>query len=474
MSIDGVNITKTLEKAKKMIAEDKQSSDSLKSMFELLIVIIGLLLQRLGVNSKNSSKPPSQDPNRKRGSTQKGKSKRKPGAQKGHKGSTLELVDNPDETIKIDIDKRSLPQGEYTEQQRERRQIVDVIIRKHVTEYQSQVLVNQNTGERFVASFPEDVKVPAQYGATVKSMATYLSQWQLLPYERIAELFNDQAEIPISPGTLFNINSDAFMRLKEFESIAKQKLIASLVAHADETGINVNGKKIWLHSVSNELWTLYAPHAKRGKDATDEIGILPFFHGTLIHDCWGLYFQYPCSHALCNAHLLRELTAVWENDKHQWAQKAEKLLRNTNALVLASGGLLDHAQMVKISRKYDLIMKQGQKECPVPDPPSKKKRGRQAKTKARNLLERLMDHKDAVLRFAQDPLVAFTNNRAENDIRMTKVQQKISGCFRSMEGAKIFCRIRSYLSTCRKHKMSATCALQLLFEGKMPDFIKES
>ena len=473
MSIKGININQTLERAKKMLSEDAGIPDSFKSLVELLLVIISLLLERLGVNSQNSSKPPSQDPNRKRGS-RRVKSGKRPGAQKGHQGSTLEMSENPDETIVIDLDRRTIPTGDYVEEEKERRQVVDIIISKYVTEYQAQVLVNRKTGERFTAQFPEDIKAPVQYGPSVRSMATYLSLWQLLPYDRIREYFSDQAEIPISPGTIFNINQDAYERLADFEAIAKQKLIDSSVVNTDETGINVGGKNIWLHSASNDLWTLFFPHAKRGSNATDEIGILPYFNGTLVHDCWGAYFKYTCTHAICNAHILRELTAIWENDKHNWARKVEEFLRKINDRVIAAGGVLAPSESTKISKQYDKLMKEAEKECPPPDPTPQKKRGRTKKSKARNLLERLIEHKDAVLRFTQDPEVPFTNNRAENDIRMTKVQQKISGCFRSMDGARIFCRVRSYLSTCRKNGLSATTALNVLFQGQLPDFIKKS
>lgn len=474
MSIGGINITETLEKAKLSLARDKGISDSLRSLVELLLVIIGLLLERLGVNSQNSSKPPSQDPNRKRGRGNRVKSSRKPGAQKGHQGNTLTMSDSPDEIVTIDIDRRTIPQGVYEELPRERRQVIDIIISKHITEYQSQTLVNQETGERFSASFPDDIKAPVQYGPSIRSMATYLSLWQLLPYDRIREFFSDQAEIPISPGSVFNSNQDAYERLADFEEIAKQNLTQALVINADETGINVGGKTIWLHSASNELWTLFTPHAKRGSEATDDIGILPLFNGTLVHDCWGSYFKYSCVHAICNAHILRELTATWETDSYKWAKKMEEFLRKTNEAVHAAGGILSKMEIAKTEKKYDKIMRTAEKECPLPDSSSYKKRGRIKKSKARNLLERLIEHKDAILRFIHDPLIPFTNNRAENDIRMTKVQQKISGCFRSMDGAKIFCRVRSYLSTCRKNGLPATTALNMLFQGQLPDFIRKS
>ena len=377
----------------------------------------------------------------------------------------------PDEIIALDIDRRTLPKGDYEEVERERRQVVEIVIEKHVIEYQSQILVNKETNERFCAPFPEQVKAPVQYGSSIRSHATYMSQWQLIPYERICEYFSDQTGIPISAGTVFNCNLEAYERLEDFEQIGKQKLINSSTMHADETGINIDGKNYWLHSASNEELTLFCPHEKRGNEATDEIGILPNFKGNLIHDCWGPYFKYTCTHALCNAHILCELTAIWENDEYKWAKKMEEFLRETNNLVHLAGGVLPPDEFTKIQAKYDRILKKGCKESPPPDPPTEKKRGRTKKTKARNLLERLATHKDAVLRFAENIDVPFTNNQAEGDIRMTKVQQKISGCFRSLEGAKIFCRIRSYLSTCHKNGVSSTAALNLLFQGKLPDFI---
>lgn len=473
LSVDDINITQTLEKAKRLLSEDKTASDPLKSMFELLLMIITLLLRRLGVNSGNSSKPPSQDPNRKRGGLQKGKSGKKPGGQKGHQGKTLEICDAPDEIISIEIDKRTLPQGEYKEADVERRQVIDIIVSKHITEYQAQVLIHQGDGKRYTAAFPECASAPVQYGSTIRSMATYLSLWQLLPYDRIHEFFSDHAEIPISPGSVFKFNKEAYERLYEFENIIKQKMITSSVAHADETGINVNGKTIWLHSVSNGCWTLFYPHAKRGNEATDEIGVLPLFKGTLVHDCWGPYFKYQCAHAICNAHILRELIAIQENYGYKWAYDTEKLLRQLNKDTILAGGVLSSSAIAEAYKKYDMIMKRGNKESPPPEPELRKKKGRQKKSKARNLLDRLIEYRNEILHFIINPDVPFSNNLAENDIRMTKVQQKISGCFRSIEGAKIFCRVRSYLSTCRKNGLSATIALELLFQGKLPDFIKK-
>jgi len=255
--------------------------------------------------------------------------------------------------------------------------------------------------------------------------------------------------------------------------MAKSELAASDVAHADETGINIGGKRRWLHCASNDGWTFYYPHEKRGKEAMDDIGILPKFKGILCHDHWKPYFKLDCTHALCNAHHLRELTRAWEEDGMQWAKTMQTLLETINQKVNDAGGALDAQESDKYRLQYRELIKQAKIECPEPSGPRKKgKRGRIKKSKSRNLLERLREFEQETLRFMDNVRVPFTNNLGENDIRMTKVQQKISGCFRSMEGAKIFCRIRSYLSTCRKHGVKASEALDLLFNGKLPDFCR--
>jgi len=229
-----------------------------------------------------------------------------------------------------------------------------------------------------------------------------------------------------------------------------------------------------LHCASNPQWTHYFPHEKRGKEAMDEIDILPRFKGILCHDHWKPYYRYQqMVHALCNAHHLRELTRAWEQDGMNWARDMDRLLREINQAVDDAGGALSTEKAKHYRIRYKKQLKKADTECPPPEePPGKPKRGRVKRSKARNLLERLIDYEDDVLRFMENPLLPFTNNLGENDIRMTKVQQKISGCFRSVDGAKIFCRVRGYLSTCRKQNVSASTALNLLFEGKLPDFVE--
>lgn len=472
MKIEAIDVDATIKNTRKLLQEDSSVSPAVKSSIEVLLLLITLLLNRLGLNSSNSSKPPSSDPNRKKDKKKRGDKKQ--GGQKGHKGATLQKVDNPDIIEELKIDRDALPAGEYKVVGYETRQVIDLDISKVVTEYQAEILEDQK-GKRHTADFPAGINRPVQYGVDVKAHSVYMSQYQLIPYNRIEENFHDQADIPISAGSIYNFNEVAYKKLEPFEEILRLKLTESECNHTDETGINIDGDKLWLHCVSNEYFTYFYPHEKRGFDAIEEMGILLEFKGILCHDHWKPYFRLDCVHALCNAHHLRELTRAWEQDKQQWAKDVRELLLEINKAVDDAGGQLSTADSMAFKTKYRNLLKEGAKECPPPDETKRKKgqRGRLKRSKSRNLLERLIDFEAETLLFMDDIRVPFTNNQGENDIRMTKVHQKISGCFRSLEGAKIFCRVRSYISTCKKHGMRASEALRLLFENKLPDFLNE-
>jgi len=373
----------------------------------------------------------------------------------------------------IKIDRSSLPADRrYQQAGFETRQVFDIDIKRVVTEYRAQVL-EDDQGNKFVAPFPEGVTKAVQYRTGIKAHSVYMSQFQLIPYNRIQDYFVDQLNIPVSEGSISNFNKEAFQRLVDFENRVKNELAVSAFAHADETGINMGGKRHWLHCVSNDYLTLFYPHEKRGTDAMNDMGILPRFKGILCHDHWKPYYKYEdCTHALWKAHHLRELTRAWEQDGQQWAEKMKNLLETINCKVTDAGGALNAQESQKYRLEYRGLIKQAEIECPEPSRPKKKgKRGRIKKSKSRNLLERLRAFELDVLRFMDNEFVSFTNNLGENDIRMTKVQQKISGCFRSMAGAKIFCRVRSYLTTCRKQGIKSSRALELLLNGKLPDFL---
>ena len=459
----------TIKIVKEGIASSPELSSELRSGIESLVELVSELLSRMQLNSQNSSKPPSSDPNqdKKRRRT----SGRKPGGQPDHTGTTLKQRPNPDKIVTLKVSAKDLPQprGVYHEVEPEIRQVIDIVVKPEVTEYRAQVLEDAQ-GRRFTASFPAGMTQAIQYGQKLKAHAVYLSQYQLLPYQRLSEYFADQLNLPISPGTLHRYNREAHERLTTYEQRSKQQLRQAKVNHADETGINIQGERRWLHSLSNPQWTHYFPHKKRGRIAMDEADILPQFQGILCHDHWKPYYQYTVLHALCNAHHLRELTRVEEQDHMAWATQMKQWLLDTKrAVEQTEGKALTGEALTTCRASYQALLKQAEIACPPPEPPpGKRKRGRLKRSRARNLLERLITYQDDVLRFMVDPLVPFTNNLGERDIRMTKVQQKISGCFRSELGAQIFCRIRGYLSTCRKQLISASEALNSLFDGKLP------
>jgi len=478
LTVDSINVEATLKRVQQLLAEEANLSSSLRATLEVMIMLVQLMANRLSLTSRNSSKPPSTDRFNKKddeannddGNTKQG-NKRKPGGQPGRIGTTLQKVDDPDEIEILEVDQSVLPPGKYQEVGFEIRQVFDIDIRRLVTEYRAQVLEDQ-FGKRFTALFPAEVTKAVQYGQGVKAQAVYLSQYQLIPYQRVQEQFQDQFQLPLSVGSIFEFNQQAYALLEQFELKLITKMLVSSVLHTDETGINIGGKNHWLHCISNRQGTLFYSHAKRGAEAMTAKNVLPRFTGILCHDHWKPYFQLKCLHALCNAHHLRELTFAEEQDHQAWAKQMHALLLDIEQAVKAFGGALPEHTATRYTEQYRAILKQAELECPPPNTEKKPgQRGRVKRSKSRNLLERLINYEQETLRFMTDARVPFTNNQGENDIRMTKVHQKISGCFRSQEGADIFCRVRSYLSTCRKNNVSASDALSSLFDGKLPEFI---
>jgi transposase len=469
LKIDNINVEAAIKNVKALLGTDKSRTPALKAALDMLLLLVTLLINQKGLNSKNSSIPPSSDPNRKKVS--KAKSARKRGGQKGSKGTTLSKVDNPDEVIDLLIDRRTLPKGiNFKATGYEARQEIDITISRFVTEYRAEVL-EDSQGHRFTATFPEALKQPVQYGNNIKAHSVYMSQFQLVPVDRVRDHFADQIGVPVSAGSICNFNLQAYNGLARFEDWTKQQLIASPVMHADETGINIGGKRRWLHNVSSTSLTPLYPHEKRGREAMDMFGVIPSFQGVLCHDNWKPYCLYDCLHSLCTAHHLRELERAFEQDQQQWAKAMQTCLLDINAAVDDSGGVLNVEDAKRWGEHYRKLLSDAEHECPPPVP-TPNKRGRVKRSKARNLLERLVNYESDVLRFMTEEHVPFTNNQGENDLRMTKVQQKISGCFRSMDGAKTFCRIRSYLSTCRKQGLTASKALSYLFDVKDSEFMR--
>ena len=434
------------------------------------------LEDQINKNSRNSSKPPSTD------SFKKIKGQRKPsgrsvGGQKGHKGHTLEMAEKPDHVIvhpvpKCELCGRSLCDTEASNH--ERRQVFDLPPMKvEVFEHQAESKICPNCGCLNKATFPEEVAYPVQYGTRLKSVAAYLNQYHLVPFDRLSEIFVDLFGHHLSQSTLIAINRVCYNVLEPVEEAIKQQLIASSVICLDETGMRIEGKRKWCHVVSTESLTYYAANAHRGSKANEDMGILPVYSGTAMHDGWSSYFKFNCKHALCNSHNLRDLIFIHEEDKQNWAKDLIDQLISIKTKVDCRkpfDSKLDLDEIKEFEERYDHIIKRAKLENPPPialkSQEQSKKRGKKKKTKAQNLLERLQKYRREVLAFMHDFEVPFDNNLAERDIRMMKVQQKISGNFRSWEGANIFCRIRGYISTAKKNSLSVIDAIQGAFEGR--------
>ncbi|MGB0932215.1 MAG: IS66 family transposase [Chitinophagales bacterium] len=433
------------------------------------------LEDQLSKNSQNSSKPPSTDSPY--GKTEKPapksrreKTERKIGGQYGHKGSNLKMVEISDHTVVYKV-KRCTCCGEDLSncsiKSILRRQVYDIPpLKLTVTEHQAEVK-KCVCGYTTKADFPKTVPHYVQYGSHIRGFLIYLQNYQFLPYERTKELIADLFKHNLSTGTLSNTQKYAFEQLEVFEEQLKALLTLATVAGFDETGFRVLSKCWWLHSCSTDKHAYYQVHEKRGNEAMDAIGILPDFEGIAIHDFWKSYLKYTCTHGLCNAHLLRELTFIKDRFKQNWAEDLASLLcemKTARDKAVEQGKTaLREQELTQYAKKYSTIIEEGFKANPF-TPPKKKKRGPVAKTKALNLLERMRNHKEDIMRFLFDFNVPFDNNFSERDIRMMKLKQKISGCFRSKTGAKYFARIRSYIITARKQGVNVFEALINLFE----------
>lgn len=411
------------------------------------------LEERLSRNSTNSHQPPSSDGLAKPAPRSlRQKTGRKPGGQPGHPGHTLEAVKNPDQ-VQVHplgccpcgrcggVSLQGQPVLEY-----ERRQVFDLPpLRLSVTEHQAEIKQCPISGLRVKAAFPCGVEAPVQYGPHFRGFTLYLSNQQLLPFERLRQTTLDLFGQPLSLGTLTQTNERAYQTLDPVAAAITRGLIAAPVVNVDESGLRVDGSLHWLHVACTADLTFYGVHARRGSEAMDALGILPHCHHWLMHDHWKPYYKYEALHALCNQHLLRELKFLAEENHQAWAGELSRFLLECNKDPLAKVGL-DEEQFKRAHARYRAIVRKGRREHPR----RRQGEGRTKQGKAANLLDRLEDYDLCVLAFLIDPNVPFTNNQGEQDIRMIKVKQKISGCFRTLNGAQVFARIRSYLSTCRK------------------------
>jgi transposase len=463
-----------------MCASDPEKVYRMFSMMEQTIERLEERVRHLEAivhkDSHNSSKPPSSDIGRTPKSLRK-KSKRHPGGQPGHQGYTLQRTKNPDHAITHPLQGscecgRDLTKGKFVDY--ERRQVADIPVQPQIETTEHCAEIRQcRCGKTHTAAFPETVQAPIQYGERIRAVIVYLCCYQMLSQSRTIEAIRDLCGVTLSEGTLNNILRQAYGSLEKTEEAIKVALGASALMHLDETGMYVNGKRVWEHSSSTEKLTYYFCHEKRGAEAIKEGGILREYPGRILHDGWKSYFDFGCQHALCNAHHLRELVFVKDEYHQRWAGTMIDLLcrikRTVDRAREADRFQLATATIQRYEKRFGQIIAAGFRANPKCQQPTRRQgqRGRIKQHPARNLLMRLDKYRSETLAFMYDFNVPFDNNLAERDLRMTKVKQKVSGCFRSVAGAQAFCRIRGYISTVKKHGYNILEYLQncFLFPG---------
>lgn len=421
------------------------------------------LRRRLGLNSGNSHKPPSSDGYRKKRvqpALPKGE-KRTSGGQPGHKGRTLRQVEKPDR-VRVHLPERCAVCGReiaVTEPHQvvSRRQVFDIPEPKlEVTEHRLGCI--ECCGRKQVGEYPGDVRSPVQYGPGVRALVVKLSVDHKMPLEQICALFSDLYGYELNSETVERALEEGYELAAPLEAETKGQLAQANVAHFDETGLRVGGKLQWLHTVSNALYTHLFVHEKRGEQALcSESSLLPEFTGWAVHDHMAAYYKFAqAKHVACNAHILRELRGLMENGS-AWAGVMHAFLLELYHQAHPLQG--EAAQQAR--QQYRQILSQAELEEPPPAP--KVGRGRLKSTPGRNLLRRLTEHEDAILAFALVEGVPFTNNQAERDLRPAKVKQKVSGCFRTGHGARVYARLQAVISTCRKQERNVFVTLRSLF-----------
>ena len=430
------------------------------------------LESRLSKNSSNSSRPPSSDGFRRLPKDRREKSDRKPGGQRGHTGSCLTQVSTPDRIVNHRLTTCSWCKSDLSDVEGycvEKRQVFEISQPKvEVTEHRVEGKRCPSCGKTIRSAFPEDVRGPVQYGSQVQGLTSYLTVRHFMPVERTCEIFEDVFGLPISPGTVTAINRKLFQRLEPFEQSAKEMLLSSPVLHFDETGMRCEKKLHWIHVAASHEATLYTLHTKRGREAMDAAGILPQFRGIAVHDHWRPYFAYESvRHSLCNAHHLRELNFMHEERGEAWASNMKDLLIFAKRKVEehAERGVLPEETRLQVESAYSRIIREGLEYHANLSPLPRTRHGKQKQREGKNLLDRLAEGRDSVLRFMYDFSVPFTNNQGERDIRMVKLKQKISGCFRKRDEGQIFCRIHGYVSTARKQGWAVWDALAEAVRG---------
>ena len=439
-----------------------------KSLFLLMNLILTIFLEKsTKKNSKNSSKPSSQSDEDKsfpgnKGTTGKGKSEKKNTADNSKTTETVTLS----KVHQCNVCGEDL--SNTTSHHCERRTKIDIVFEKVVEHVDAEIKHCPNCDSTVKGSFPEDMQGPLQYGNGIKAYIINLLVCQMISLNRVQKLVKAMIGTIIAESTMLKFILRLYQALENWESLAMEQLLKSPAINVDETSLRVDKKRQWIHVYSSGNITCKLLHKKRGKEAIDEFNIIPRYGGVIIHDCWGSYLTYNnCDHGLCGSHLLRELTFVVESNGYAWASNMKALLQETCRTVSkGKRKKLTEKKYANLQKRYRNIITRGEKELPIIPPKSNGKRGKIAKSDAHNLWERLKEHESSVLLFARNKHVSFTNNRAERDLRMSKVKQKVSGCFRMEIYAKAYCRISSYLQTMANKGVNPLIAIQMALTGK--------
>jgi transposase len=457
---------KTLSKTKKVSPELKVIVNGLIMLME---VILAIFLEKKTKKTKdNSGKPPSQTEKDETSLDSKG-SKGKGKAEEDHVAANTRTVET---TTMVAVD--------YCEQCGEslknipclcieRRTRIDIIFEKTVEHVDVEIKQCPQCDAQVKGEFPDDMQGPLQYGNGIKAFVICLLITQMVALKRAQKLLKTLIGKVISEATMLAYVMCLYVSLEQWELLAKEQLLKLPYIHTDETSLRVEKKNYWIHVYASGETTLKCLHRKRGTEAMQDIDIIPRYGGVIIHDCWASYLSYDhCSHGLCGSHLLRELTFVIESNSYRWAINMKKLLQEACTTVSKrKSKRLSERQYARLQRRYRNILTRGQSELPPVLTKKNGKRGKIAKSDAHNLIERLLKHEEAVLLFARNSHVAFTNNRAERDLRMAKVKQKVSGCFRSEKYAHAYCRISSYLQTMANKGINPLIAVQMALTGEI-------
>ena len=439
------------------------------------------LKEQLNKNSKNSSKPPSSDglkkPVVKKNRSLRESSGKKQGAQEGHDGVHLSVISNPDHTrehMHSDCTGRTKCLDKACI--RETRHEIDAVVTVDVTAHNLiEVRECPLHGGVKTGSFPENIKATVQYGKNLQAMVVAFNTVGAVSINRTHEILSSVLNIPLATGTIKNMVTRCAESLKDTYERIRLKMGTLGLIHCDETGSRVDGKTCWVHVASDQDYTYLTINQRRGQIGMDAAGVLPHAHGIIVHDCWSSYWKYQdVTHAICCAHLLRELNGVIENHPEQtWAVRFKTLLlcmkKVRDKALLSDKNEVSYYHRHKFDMEYDSIIKTAYEENPLPETPAKK-HGRKKKSKVLNLICRLDNYKESVCLFIKNLSVPFDNNQAERDLRMVKVKTKVSGCFRSEEGAQEYLTIMSYIGSARKHGINAFTAIREALNGT-PDII---